>query len=118
MSTYKDTDALLELIDYYIFDNKDAYKNHLDIFIDGMKDGYYRIRSNIINLPSADVVEVVHGEWIKTTIAEPCGTDELHMTIYRDRETVKCSECGNPSPIYNIEFEFCPRCGARMDGDK
>ena len=62
--------------------------------------------------------DVVHGEWIKTTIAERCGADELHRTIYRDRETVKCSECGNPSPVYNIKFEFCPRCGARMDGGK
>ena len=67
---------------------------------------------------TVDVIEVIHGKWIKTTIAEPCGTDELHMPIYRDRETVKCSECGNPSPIYNIEFEFCPRCGAKMDGER
>jgi hypothetical protein len=61
---------------------------------------------------------VSYGEWIKTTIAESCGTDELHETVYRDRETVKCSECGNPSPVYNIKFEFCPRCGARMDGGR
>lgn len=65
-----------------------------------------------------EALERKHGEWIKTTIAEPCGTDELHMPIYRDRETVKCSKCGNPSPIYNIEFEFCPRCGAKMDGER
>lgn len=72
------------------------------------------------HLPSAqpvDIAPVMYGEWIKTTVAERCGTDELHRTVYRDRETVKCSECGNPSPIYNIEFEFCPRCGAKMDGE-
>ncbi len=62
--------------------------------------------------------KVIHGEWVKTTIAESCGTDELHRTMYRDRETVKCSKCGNPSPIYNIKFEFCPHCGADMRGGR
>lgn len=76
------------------------------------------LRNYLDEFPTADVQEVVHGEWIKTTIPEWCGTDELHRSVYRDREIVKCSECGNPSPVYNIEFEFCPRCGAKMDGKK
>lgn len=76
------------------------------------------VEDEVAKFPAADVVEVKHGEWIKTTIAERCGTDELHRIVYRDRETVKCSECGNPSPIYNIKFEFCPRCGAKMQLDE
>lgn len=76
------------------------------------------VDDEVAKFPSADVAPIVHGEWIKTTIPESCGTDELHRTIYRDRETVKCSECGSPSPVYNITFEFCPRCGAKMDGKK
>lgn len=76
------------------------------------------VEDAVAEFPTADVQEVIHGEWIKTTIPEWCGTDELHRSVYRDREIVKCSECGNPSPVYNIEFEFCPRCGARMDGGR
>lgn len=100
MSTYKDTDALIELIDYYIFDDKDAYKNHSALFIDGMKDGYYRIRSNIINMPSADVIEVVHGEWKGKPIAGYC--------------TVRCSVCGSAFLDNDGRWKYCPNCGARM----
>lgn len=99
MSTYKDMDALIELIDYYIFDDKYAYKNHSALFIDGMKDGYYRIRGNIINMPSADVVEVVHGEWIKG-VCNKCGFD-----------------WGKVAPIVSVP-NYCPNCGANMDGVK
>ena len=99
MSRYIDADALVELIDHYILHDKDAKKNHSALFIEGMKDGYYRIRSNIISLPSADVVEVVHGKWVDK------GEDYV-LRWY-------CSNCGRKDThIYN----FCPDCGADMRG--
>lgn len=60
----------------------------------------------IKNLPTADVVEVKHGEWKKIE----CGTI-----------------CTNCNRIYDNDFEFsykqikeyfkrCPECGAKMDG--
>ena len=110
MAEYIDREALLKRLKFKV--ETDNTYNRLK------QRGLESAMAQVRKFPAADVAPVVHGEWIKTTIAEPCGTDELHMTIYRDRETVKCSECGNPSPIYNIEFEFCPRCGARMDGEK
>lgn len=103
MSQYIDADALITAMNTW-----DWQELYLPILFKQLID----------EQPKADVVEVVHGEWIKTTIPEWCGTDELHRSVYRDREIVKCSECGNPSPVYNIEFEFCPRCGAKMDGKK
>ena len=54
-------------------------------------------RDEIRSVPTADVVEVVHGEWIDK------GED------YMIRWT--CSNCGRrDTHIYN----FCPDCGADM----
>lgn len=114
MSTYKDTDALVELIDHYILHDEDAEKNHSALFIEGMKDGYYRIRSNIINLPAADVKCIVRGEW------------EVHRFIPENSNSgvtyTRCSICGNLPMLnpYSKEEEltnFCPYCGADMRGE-
>ena len=101
MSRYVDADALVELIDYYILHDKDAKKNHSALFIEGMKDGYYRIRSNVIKMPTADVRENVHGKWILLKEKGDC--------IY------KCSKCGFVRDAYILdEHSFCPNCGADM----
>ena len=53
---------------------------------------------DIINdMPAADVVEVRHGQWIDGK----CG----HYQI--------CSEC---KQIADFDFDYCPNCGAKMDG--
>lgn len=49
------------------------------------------IYKNRVNVP-----EVRHGRWI-------------HKNSY-----IFCSECGEP----NIEWNYCPNCGAKMDGEK
>ena len=58
------------------------------------------------NLPAADVAPVVHGRW-----------------IYKGEYAV-CTECGGRSgtqydgvePI-PLMTQFCPNCGAKMDGE-
>lgn len=59
-------------------------------------------------IPAADVVPVRHGRWNDKVVA-----------FYR-----KCSECGccvewNKKPFLfgDGEYNYCPNCGARMDGD-
>ena len=67
------------------------------------------------DVPAADVMEVVHGEWIPSP-------DGIHP--------IKCSNCGADAP-YRRESDFthdigirpyksnyCPNCGAKMDGGK
>lgn len=51
-----------------------------------------------------DVQPVVHGEWIK---------------VYKDRlgnRIFRCSKC-DFSYMHNEIFNYCPSCGARMDGE-
>jgi hypothetical protein len=48
--------------------------------------------------PAADVVEVVHGEWID-----------------RDEKTW-CSKCDASNKQYKPPY--CPHCGAKMDGER
>ena len=57
----------------------------------------------IDNIPTADVVEVKHGEWIET------GDRKLDV-IYSGQ---KCSVCGY---VYcGDKTNYCPCCGAKMD---
>lgn len=58
----------------------------------------------IEDVPTADVVEVRHGEWDDCECSV-CG--EIHPTLYLDEWEMK----------YRIkETPYCPYCGAKMDG--
>ena len=58
-----------------------------------------RIKSYIQKLPAADVQEVKHGHW------ENSESPYVH--------SCKCSVC---KAYYETETNYCPRCGAKMDG--
>ena len=66
--------------------------------------------ADVENVPTADVEEVRHGEWVPQS-----------QTKGSVQAEAVCSNCGR-DVVYQIvngkwEFEnFCPRCGARMDG--
>jgi len=56
----------------------------------------------IRKVPSADVVEVRHGHW---------------------DEDMECSICGCLAPVSHVTgeeyaYDYCPNCGARMDGEE
>ena len=57
------------------------------------------IRQNIMDIPAADVAHVRHGRWID--VREYCGD-------------YMCSNC---EALYGTnKFNYCPNCGAKMDG--
>lgn len=58
--------------------------------------------STIENFPTADVVEVRHGEWV-----------HHESTAGGIHDTYRCSICG---VITSWTTKFCPNCGAKMDG--
>ena len=59
--------------------------------------------------PAVDAVEVVHGKWVFSDFASP---------------TLECSVCGGLAPwnivddYHSERTNFCPNCGAKMDGER
>ena len=60
----------------------------------------------IKDAPTVDAVEVVHGRWIQ---GESVLDKDGGGSIYH------CSECGDW--YHNFVPNYCPNCGAKMDGD-
>jgi PHP family Zn ribbon phosphoesterase len=54
---------------------------------------------------TVDAVEVVHGRWVEKYHKNPLG----------DYFRLHCSECGEDKPNA-IHTNYCPNCGAKMDG--
>ena len=56
------------------------------------------VRSIIQRTPAADVAPVVHGRWIAS------------------HDECACSICKYPSYVGWNQANYCPNCGAKMDG--
>ena len=71
------------------------------------------IENAIKNAPTVDAVEVVHGRWLKTEngIRKNINTGEMVMAYMHD-----CSVCGWHTGNQGRNFNYCPNCGAKMDG--
>lgn len=66
---------------------------------------YYGLVTDIREMKPADVAIVRHGQWI---------------SVANKRDRI-CSRCLRNEPYKNADddaevFEFCPHCGAKMDG--
>ena len=57
--------------------------------------------------PTVDAVEVVHGRW--------------KPTMFGNLRIATCSACGEKQGLYIggriPNYNYCPNCGAKMDGD-
>ena len=74
-------------------------------FLDYMKrtDRYFNVKFDIENFPNADVAPVRHGQWEEAS----------------DGDGIVCPFCRTDfcTIIYDTEcFNYCPNCGAKMDG--
>ena len=91
-----DADRLLEILE-----REEVYHSDLPQRADGVRDAIM----DVISAPTVDAVPVVHGRW-------NC-SDDLY-------ESAICSCCGwdTTEPWGHIKnwFQFCPNCGAKMDG--
>lgn len=80
----------------------DTCKHYWDGFgCDTYCDNGGSYRPNMNKIPTADVVELRHGEWIWTENGEE---DYEQFWV--------CSVCGEKD---YIETNYCPNCGAKMD---
>ena len=61
---------------------------------------------NMRMIPTADVAEVKHGEWIKRS-----------FIVFDDviKEGYHCSVCRT---TWDVDTKHCPYCGAKMDGER
>ena len=60
---------------------------------------------SILDMPAADVAEVVHGRWIDGAEYFTCGNHNAECSICRCY--VSWDGCDE-------DFNYCPNCGARM----
>ena len=88
MAEYIEREAAVKIAEKYSLANGSVLGRH-----SGLADC---IASEIAALPAADVVPVVHGEW-----------------IHHDDGVVTCSECGNAE---SSDSYYCRYRGAKMDG--
>lgn len=66
-------------------------------------DAYNDLAEDFYSIPAADVAPVVHGQWV---------------THYRSGTTVAEGYVSTCCDMWNNrKSEYCPNCGARMDGD-
>ena len=101
MTEYITKEAAIE-----VFEWGDA--DVIEDYGDGSDFGFSRgaIKSAINSIPAADVAPVVHGRWIHDGRRVESGIDWCH-----------CSECGK-SDNFCARTNYCPNCGAKMDGDE
>lgn len=67
------------------------------------------LRVDIVRAPTADVAEVVHGQWVHSR----------YDNCSEQFDIVKCSRCGHEAyaAAYFVRGgNYCPNCGAKMDG--
>ena len=65
--------------------------------------------SDLRDMPDADVAPVVHGRW----------DDSGRYTFPGGGTAVRCTECGcalTVSEYHLNNWNYCPVCGAKMDG--
>lgn len=65
--------------------------------------------AEIRKIPAADVVPVVHGRW----------DDSGKYTFPSGNAAVRCTNCGcalTESEYHLNNWNYCPVCGAKMDG--
>lgn len=62
-------------------------------------------------IKAADVKPVVHGKWDTHDVVKVlCSGKTLDGFC-------QCEACGDVFPLAYSEYNYCPKCGARMDGD-
>lgn len=86
---------------------------------EGRDDAISDVLKTIEKLPAADVRPERHGKWIADDVESSDGTYAAYIEAH-------CSECnfalGFESGEYGwyigdrIPFDYCPHCGAKMDG--
>ena len=108
MARYIDADKLLsELQEELEFETPMYTEEQNECFNSGVKCAIRDVKS----IPTADVAEVKHGVWAKQILFSYGNGVDIHQYT--------CSHCNSEfrdDHIYIMPVNFCPNCGAKMDG--
>lgn len=84
---------------------REAAKRAVDEAVELSASEYDMICDYLDRILAADVAPVVHGHFVHDGTRFAGGVDWWH-----------CSSCGKLAAGVETRFNYCPRCGARMDG--
>ena len=96
--------------------DKNAVYSHVFAYVDSQYDAarlFMDLEVMINNQPTVEAEPVVHGEWI----IKDKGL-ETNINTWRTTRSFsyKCSLCGYRTGNQGKYFNYCPNCGAKMDG--
>ena len=74
-------------------------------------DAYNDLAEDFYSIPAADVAPVVHGRWEKEPSSYWRWTSSGAVAV--TRTTYRCGLCGRGTAV---KSNYCPKCGAKMDG--
>lgn len=105
MAEYIEREALIERVKTLITQIPLVEENRDMFYHDsGVNGAITRALLEVEKAPTSDVVEVVHGAW-----------ENYPSHAYR-----RCSVCKVEfdKPKFNVRANYCPHCGAKMDGER
>lgn len=101
MTKYIERERVLEQIRNF---TEEEYFS-VDYYIRGWNEAVTYILNYITkDIPPADVQEVKQGKWEEKRLV----SGEIKYT---------CSKCGQVFQGESLDFNYCPNCGAKMDGN-
>lgn len=101
-------------MDEYI--KREAAKRAVDEAVELSASEYDMICDYLDRIPAADVAPVVHGEWEAVDWRE-YDANSCEVICY-PKEGIACTRCRYVFKKDALwKKNFCPNCGARMDGD-
>ena len=122
MTRLIDADAVYKILESCEI-RKATIGNPLTDWEYGYTCGIERAESEIECAPTVDAEPVRHGKWIDGGSfkykhgGRNSEAKELFGTEWRTMRRIKCSLCNKITLVDDtIPYEYCPHCGARMDG--
>ena len=103
MDEYIEREAISEEIRKYYYKNPPNFS-----YGEGFDRGLDRAQRAILDAPAADVAPVRHGRWVQVICHEEFEDG------FVDRVKECCSVCHAPNGRKTTNY--CPDCGAKMDG--